>query len=118
MILAVGTDLIEVKRLEKLYQDHGRERLLKVFSAKELDYCLSAKNRGQRLALRFAVKEACFKAFSLAGIGMFPYHNFEYLGNAVNLRGKADTARLRGLKIHVSVAHTDNNALAFIVLEQ
>lgn len=115
MILGIGTDLIEVFRLEKLYQDHGKEKLLKIFSLEELNYCLQSVTRAQRLALRFAVKEACFKAFYQAGLGAYPYHNFSYVGNRVILKGAAQ--KYEHLKIHVSVAHTDNTASAFIVLE-
>ncbi|MGL5722084.1 MAG: 4'-phosphopantetheinyl transferase superfamily protein [Brevinema sp.] len=118
MILAIGTDVIEPKRLEALYHAHGHEKLLKVFSQKELDYSLSFKNWGERLALRFAIKEACFKAFSQAGIGEFPYHNFEYLKNTVFLLGKAKENCPPNVLIHASAAHTATTATAFIVLEQ
>ena len=118
MILAIGTDIIEPCRLEALYHSHGGQKLLKVFSQSELDYSLSFKNWGERLALRFAVKEACFKAFSQAGLGNFPYHNFEYLKNTVHLLGKAKEICPPNITIHVTATHTSETATAFVILEQ
>ncbi|MGL5255068.1 MAG: holo-ACP synthase [Brevinema sp.] len=118
MILAIGNDIIEPHRLEALYHAHGKKKLLKVFSENELEYSFSFKNWGERLALRFAVKEACFKAFSQAGIGNFPYHNFEYMNTSVQLLGKARQHCPSNVYIHVSTAHTSSAATAFIVLEQ
>ncbi len=64
MILGVGIDIIEIDRIKKSVDDFGDHFLKKVFTQKELDYCLSKSNKYQHLAARFAAKEAVYKAMA------------------------------------------------------
>ncbi len=64
MILGVGIDIIEIDRIKKSVDNYGDHFLKKVFTQKELDYCLSKSNKYQHLAARFAAKEAVYKALA------------------------------------------------------
>ena len=64
MIIGVGIDIIEIDRIKKSVDDYGDHFLTKVFTEKELAYCLSKSNKYQHLAARFAAKEAVYKALA------------------------------------------------------
>jgi holo-[acyl-carrier protein] synthase len=61
MVIGIGIDIIDVERVRKLAEKNPRF-LERIFTSKEIDYCLKKKNKYQHLAARFAVKEAFFKA--------------------------------------------------------
>ncbi|MFM8950120.1 MAG: holo-ACP synthase, partial [Bacteroidota bacterium] len=71
MIIGIGTDLVDVSRIEKLVleSDGFKER---VFSSVEITYCESGKNRFERYAARFAAKEAFAKALGIGNFGGIP----------------------------------------------
>ena len=59
----VGTDIIEVARIEKLIKEKGDKFLNKIYTQREIDYCESkGPNKYQHYAGRFAAKEAITKA--------------------------------------------------------
>ena len=61
-IIGIGYDMVEVTRIEAVVSRWGDRFKKRVFTLGELAYCESKKNRCQRLATRFAAKEALFKA--------------------------------------------------------
>lgn len=64
MVIGIGIDIIEIDRIKKSIDENGEKFLEKVYTANELKYCLSKKNKYQHLAARFAAKEAIYKAIS------------------------------------------------------
>ena len=67
-----GTDIIEIDRIKQSIEKNGKAFLDRVYTRKEIEYCESKKNQKfQSYAVRFAAKEAIYKALS-------PYINFEY----------------------------------------
>jgi holo-[acyl-carrier protein] synthase len=124
MILGVGIDMIEVKRvMEKI--DRGNGFREKIFSAQEIAFCEARKNKGENYAARFAAKEAFLKA---TGLGLTLSHQlcdievcndpngkpFMTLGGT--FRDKA--IELHWNKIHVSISHLQDVACAVVILEQ
>ncbi|HEY0306165.1 MAG TPA: holo-ACP synthase, partial [Longimicrobiales bacterium] len=67
MVLGTGIDLVSIPRFEEFRQRHGERGLHRLFTAGELAYCLGRANATASLAVRFAAKEAFFKAL---GTGM------------------------------------------------
>ncbi len=63
---SVGIDIVEIKRINKLVGN--RRFCCRVFSNKEISYCKSRKNPCQHYAVRFAAKEAVWKALGRRGI--------------------------------------------------
>jgi holo-[acyl-carrier protein] synthase len=58
----IGTDIIEVSRIEKLIIEKGDKFLKRIYTQKEINYCSSkGPNKYQHYAGRFAAKEAVFK---------------------------------------------------------
>ena len=61
----VGTDIIEVSRIEKLIKDKGDKFLNRIYTQNEIEYCESkGLNKYQHYAGRFAAKEAVFKVLN------------------------------------------------------
>ena len=67
-VIGVGTDIIEVDRVEGVFNRHGERFLKRIFTTEERDYCFSMNRPFPHLAARFAAKEAVSKAFT-TGIG-------------------------------------------------
>lgn len=62
MILGVGTDLLDIRRLERTLARWGERFCLRVYTETERRRCESHINRAARYAQRYAAKEACAKA--------------------------------------------------------
>jgi holo-[acyl-carrier protein] synthase len=62
MIIGIGTDLIEIARIEHSITRFGDRFLDRIFTPSEILYCKSKKNFAESFAARFAAKEAAAKA--------------------------------------------------------
>ena len=62
MILGIGSDITDVRRIAKVIERHGDRFLDRIFTATERARADSRKNRVETYAKRFAAKEACSKA--------------------------------------------------------
>ena len=92
MILGVGTDLVDIRRIEKTIERHGERFLDRVFTAAERARADRRANRIDTYAKRFAAKEACAKAL---GTGFRRGVFFRDLG-VVNLSSGKPTLELTG----------------------
>lgn len=121
-VIGVGIDLVELGELEATIARRATT-LRRVFTKRELAACAKAVNRIEKLAARFAAKEAAFKA---AGTGWgqgVDWHDAELIakrGTAPVLvaRGglkKAMHAR-GGTKLLVSFSHSGSYATAIVML--
>ncbi|HRU04982.1 MAG TPA: holo-ACP synthase [Candidatus Brocadiia bacterium] len=124
MIVGVGADITEVRRIGELVDRHGERFLQRVFTADELAYALDKGRRNEHLAARFAAKEAVLKAIK-TGVGPgTSLHEVEVVRGAkgepeVRLHGcTARVAESKGVRhIHVSLSHTAEYGVAFVVCE-
>jgi holo-[acyl-carrier protein] synthase len=62
MILGVGSDLIDVRRIERTIERHGDRFLARIFTTAERVKADGRARRAETYAKRFAAKEACAKA--------------------------------------------------------
>jgi holo-[acyl-carrier protein] synthase len=124
MILSVGLDIIEVKRIEqslKTWKGRFRE---KYFTQSERDYCSSKRNPAQHYAARFAAKEAVYKAFGGPWPSGCGHLDIEV---TVGENGKPslklsdnlfDELKKTGItKTHLSLTHTNTTAAAVVIFE-
>ncbi len=66
MRVTTGVDIVEVNRIQLLINEHKDLFLQKVFTEKEIEYCKNAKAHiYESFAVRFAAKEAVFKALNV-----------------------------------------------------
>lgn len=69
-VLGIGSDIIEIDRIEKLVLRFGDIFLSRIFTKEEQAYCKKHKNSAPRFAGRFAAKEAIAKALG-KGFGKY-----------------------------------------------
>ncbi len=124
MILSIGTDLAEVLRIRDAHTRFGDRFLQRVFTAGEIAYALRKANKHERLAARFAAKEALMKAIGTGLTGGVSWKDIE----VVNLPSGKPTLRLTGQAavhaerlgtrhVHLSLTHTTAMAMAVVILE-
>ena len=120
---AIGIDIVEIKRLERVSKKWGKPFLNRVFTKNELAYAKSKRFPAQHLAARFAAKEAIFKALGEVETNFVGWKNIEILNDnygkpVVYWHGDAERARKkRKLKgAVVSLSHTENYAVASAML--
>lgn len=116
MVTGVGIDLVEIGRIERALE---RRRGLadRLFTPGELGYARGRHRPGMHLAARFAAKEAAIKA--LGGAIGSPLTEIEVVAGeppVIRLAGAAERAA-GGVRLHVSLTHTDSTASAVVVAE-
>lgn len=92
MIVGMGSDLVDVRRIERMIVRYGERFLDRIFTAEERARSDGRARRAESYAKRFAAKEACAKAL---GTGFRAGVFFRDLG-VINLRGGRPTMRLTG----------------------
>jgi holo-[acyl-carrier protein] synthase len=92
MILGVGSDLVDVRRIDSVLRRHGERFLNRIFTAAERAKAAGRANRVETYAKRFAAKEACSKAL---GTGFRNGVFWRDMG-VVNLPSGRPTMRLTG----------------------
>lgn len=119
MIRGVGVDLVSVDRLRRILERTPRFRS-RVFHPVEIR---QAADRPDRLAARFAAKEAWLKAmqlplFSVALTEIWVENDDDGRPRLRTAGGAAALLAARGVrKIHLSLSHDDHQAIAMVVLE-
>ena len=124
MVLGVGTDLIEIARIQQSIARFGDRFLHRIFTPREIAYCQRKKNAAESLAARFAAKEAGAKALGTGisrGIGWLELEVVREPGSRpiLQLTGRA-AARARSLgitRVSLSLTHSRDTALAVVVME-
>lgn len=125
MILGLGIDVVEVKRVEASLERFAGRFEKRVFTRAERDYCRARKSKAaESFALRWAAKEAVAKAM---GTGIRRGVDFadievstDHLGRpSISLHGgAAAAAKKRGIAVfHLSLTHERDLAVAFAVAE-
>jgi holo-[acyl-carrier protein] synthase len=92
MILGIGSDLIDIRRIEETIARHGDRFIQRIFTETERAKAERRKNRIDTYAKRFAAKEACAKAL---GTGLRAGVFWRDMG-VVNLPSGRPTMRLTG----------------------
>ncbi|MHC4418020.1 MAG: holo-ACP synthase [Planctomycetota bacterium] len=121
-IVAHGIDLVDFPRIEEMIERHGQRFLDRVFTAAEQAYAEANKNQAEKLAGRFAAKEAILKLMGTGWRGKISWTDIEIINNPtgqpeVTLRGEVKRiAADLGIKhVSVSITHTANFAIASAV---
>lgn len=120
----IGTDIVNIERLERSYERHGDKFAERILAESELESYYQKKHKVKFLAKRFAAKEAISKAL---GTGMREGIDFKQLvvkkGDlgkpTVELTGKAQLwAQKNNISIvHLSISDEKDHAVAFAIAE-
>lgn len=124
MIYGIGTDIVEVQRVEdKIRKRNGFLEL--VFTPHEIAYCEQQAASYEHYAARFAAKEALLKALGTGwGNGGVNFNEIEIRNDAagkpeLHLTGNAADryAQLNIKQILVSLSHIKSTAVAMVIIE-
>ena len=123
MITGIGTDIVEVGRIKNSIEKYGKRFLDRIYTETEQKYSESFKeNKYVHYAARFAAKESFSKAI---GTGLTRGFKFREVGIVNEKSGNPQMLLDGGMKekwgdtrIHVSLSHTDNNAIAYVIMER
>ncbi len=121
-IVAHGIDLVDCPRIEAMVERHGKRFIERVFTATEQAYAEANKNGIEKLAGRFAAKEAVLKLMGTGWRSKIAWTDVEVINTSsgqpeVTLSGEVEKiAGKLGIKhISVSITHTANFAIASAV---
>jgi len=128
VILGIGNDIIDIRRVEKVIERHGERFINRIFTDIEIRKSEGRHLRAASYAKRFAAKEACAKAL---GTGMAAGVFWHDMG-VVNLPGGKPTMALTGgaarrlaallpaghrASIHLTITDDFPLAQAFVIIE-
>lgn len=121
MNISCGTDIIEISRIKETIEEMQDKFISKIYTQNEIDYCESKNNvKYQHYAVRFAAKEALFKALSkiLEDKYSISWQNAEIVNNKegrpyINFIG----VQFEQIKnIDISLSHCKEYAVANVVI--
>jgi len=125
MIVGTGVDMVAVKRIQGAVDRHGDRFLKKIFTPAELEYSRNRARMFEHLAARFAAKEGVLKALGTGAARGATLRDVEVVNDelgkpTIRLHGHtrclADEQQVR--RIHLSISHTDDLAIAQVVMER
>lgn len=129
MVIGIGVDITDIKRIEDSLAQFGERFRNRVFTAGEIAYCEQFANpaaKAERYAVRFAAKEAARKALGAATpLKSLSWHEVEIISStegAPHLRFHGRAAELieelKIIRAHVSLSHAPEHSIAFVILEK
>ena len=124
MVIGLGTDLIEIERIERSVARFGERFLERVFTPGEIAYCHAKKGSAESFAARFAAKEAGAKALGTGISRGVSWKEFEVKRKPgqrpeLHLSGRAaEIARELGVnRMSLSLTHSRQMSMAVVVAE-
>ena len=110
----LGSDIIEVERIEESIQKHGPRFLDRLFTPQEQAYCLKFRDASRHFAGRFAAKEAIVKALGTGFGEEFGWLDIEIINDP---QGKplAMITNIPSGKIELTISHCKAYAMAVAV---
>jgi len=117
--LMVGVDLVEVGRIRDAASRFGDRFLKRIFTRRELEYCMGRRDPYPHLAARWAAKEAFVKALGTGFARGIKWKDVELLPGGdrpyLVLGGRASEL-LGERRAEVSISHTDSYAVAVVLI--
>lgn len=125
MIISIGVDIVEVYRIRETIARTPRF-LERVFTAQEREYCESkGVSAAQSYAARFAAKEAFLKAIQTGWRGKITWQDIEVVSHEngvpeliITGEAAAILKERRADRVHLSISHTNDHAVAQVILEK
>jgi len=125
-IFGIGTDIVNIKRMDNSLKKHGFNFKNKIFSKNEILYCEKKKNPSAFYAKRFAAKEAFSKALGTGIRRGISLKNIEVSNNvygkpSIHLKGNLSNYLKKKIKskkydIHLSLSDDKPWAQATVII--
>lgn len=113
MIVGIGIDIVSNDRIKLLHQRFGERFLERVFSKREIEYCMRHTNPYPHLSARFAVKEALIKALKKPkGLRL---RDIELI-NSSEGTPQIFVKNIQNQEILVSISHEKDYSVGFVIL--
>src|SRR5438128_2776576 len=124
MIIGMGIDVEEVERVKGAIERQGERFLKRIFTERERAYCEQFRDKYERYAGRFAVKEAAMKALGTGwrrGVRWVDFEVVRETGGRPTLAITGEAAKIAqqlGVNsVALSITHTAAQALAQVIFE-
>ena len=118
-VVGHGIDLIECERIATLRSRHGDRFVRRILTEREREYVSRFKDPVQRIAGRFAAKEAVLKMLGTGWVGRIAWTDMEILNDRAGVPGMTLTgecariAEAKGVhRVLISITHTERYAAA------
>jgi holo-[acyl-carrier protein] synthase len=125
MIIGTGVDIVEIARLRKAVERLKDRFIQRVFTTDEQQFCNQHRDPAPYYAARFAAKEAVFKALGTGWAKGVTWQDVEVFRQqqeapTLILHGEAQRlSRLMGAtKVHLSLSHSEQSAIAMVIMEK
>jgi len=125
-IFGIGTDIVNIKRMEKSLMRHGKKFKNNIFSKNEINYCEKKRNPAPFFAKRFAAKEALSKALGTGIRKDIKFKNIEVTNDiygkpSIKLKGATNMYLKKKIKnkrysIHLSLSDDKPWAQATVII--
>ena len=123
MNIRQGTDISNVRRIQKTIERHGDPFLNRIFTPAERSYCESKRMKYEHYAARFAAKEAVMKAVEVKKKDRFRFREIEVKRRATGkpyVHLSSQTQKRFGLprkyQMELSMAHERDFAIATVIM--
>ena len=117
-----GIDIIEISRIREAIEDNNLFKK-RVFTEKEIEYCEGRKLKFQSFAARFAAKESFLKAIGTGLTENISLIDIEILNNSkgapyilLHNHAKELFEKNKFANISISISHSDNYAIASVII--
>ena len=125
MIIGIGIDLIEVPRIREIHKRHAERFVNRILTPAERAYVLRHADPSERLAGRWASKEAALKALGTGLADGIRWQDVEILPDEkgkpillLHARAATRAAELGANTFHVTITHGQGIAFAQVILEK
>jgi holo-[acyl-carrier protein] synthase len=124
MIIGIGIDVIEIERVRAVLERQKDRFRNRVFTAAEQRYCDAHRDPAPHFAVRFAAKEALFKALGTGWSGGIRWTDAEVSRSAgqapclvLHQQAAHVGSALGARTIHLTLSHSRDSAIAMVILE-
>jgi holo-[acyl-carrier protein] synthase len=124
VIVGIGVDIVEIKRLREVLERQQDRFIRRVFTEVEQEFCVAHRDPVPHYAARFAAKESLFKALGTGWAKGVSWKDAEVVRAAMQaprlaLHGQAEKlSQALGVNaVHLSLSHSNDSAVAVVILE-
>jgi holo-[acyl-carrier protein] synthase len=125
MIIGIGVDIVEIERFRKVIERLKDRFTQRIFTSAERKFCITHRDPTPHFAVRFAAKEALFKAIGTGWAKGVTWLDVEVQRDrqdapTIELHGEAQriSTSLGVQVVHLSLSHSEQWAVAMVVLEK
>ena len=125
MIVGLGADVVEIRRIRQALKHQGERFIRRIFTAAEQEFCEARRDPAPHYAVRFAAKEALLKALGTGWAKGLSWQDVEVVRReqdapilVLSHAAEKQSRELGTRSIHLSLSHSDDSALAVVILEK